>query len=78
VKHVVEKIKRDKRLAAEDILIIRLGTITGELRVIRVEAAKREKALREEIAQLRGEVSQLRGEVVQLRSDVYTKIDELR
>jgi len=71
VKHVAEKIKRGKRLTAEDILILQLGTITGELRAIRVEAAEREKAVREEIVQLRGEVSQLRG-------DVYTKIDEFR
>jgi len=78
VKHVAEKIKRGKRLTAEDILILQLGTITGELRAIRVEAAEREKAVREEIVQLRGEVSQLRGEVSQLRSDVYTKIDEFR
>jgi len=78
VKHVVEKIKRGKRLTAEDILILQLGTITGELRAIRVEAAEREKAVREEIVQLRGEVSQLRGEVAQLRGDVYTKIDEFR
>jgi len=71
VKHVIEKIKQGKKLTTEDILILYLGSISEDVRAMRAEAAKRERALREEIAQLRGEVSQLRG-------DVYTKIDEFR
>ena len=53
VKHVMEKIKRGKKLTTEDILILYLGSISEDVRAMRAEAAEREKALREEIEQLR-------------------------
>jgi len=46
VKHVVEKIKRDRKLA---IPILQLGSILGELRTMHIKATKREKALKKEI-----------------------------
>jgi len=75
VKHVVEKIKRGKRLTAEDILVLQLGSITGELRTMRVEASEREKTLREEIIQLRREVY-ARFDAIDTKFDA--KIEELR
>jgi len=57
VKHVMEKIKRGKKLTAEDILMLYLGSILEDVRAMRTEAAEREKALREEIEQLRKEIT---------------------
>jgi len=75
VKHVVEKIKRGKRLTAEDILILQLGTISAELRAMRAEATEREKTLREEIIQMRREVY-ARFDATDAKFDA--KIEELR
>jgi len=75
VKHVVEKIKRGKRLTAEDILILQLGTISEDVRAMRIEMTEREKALREEIIQMRREVY-TRFDATDAKFDA--KIDELR
>jgi len=43
VKHVVEKIKRGKRLTTEDIPVLYLGSISEDVKAMRAEAAEREK-----------------------------------
>jgi len=53
VKHILEKIKQGKRLTTEEVLLLHLGTMTEEVGAMRAEATERERALREEIAQLR-------------------------
>jgi len=75
VKHVVEKIKRGKRLTAEDILILQLGSISEDVRAMRIEMTEREKALREEIIQMRREVY-ARFDATDAKFDA--KIEELR
>jgi len=75
VKHVVEKIKRGKRPTAEDILILQLGSISEDVRVMRIEMTEREKALREEIIQMRREVH-ARLDAIDAKFDA--KIEELR
>jgi len=85
VKHVVEKIKRGKRLTTEDILVLYLGSISAELRTMRAEAAEREKVLREEIEQLRKEMyarfdatdAKIDAKIDELWKEMYAKFDAL-
>jgi len=85
VKHVMEKIKRGKKLTTEDILILYLGSISEDVRAMRAEATEREKALREEIAQLRREMyarfdatdAKFDAKIEELRKEMNAKIDAL-
>jgi len=47
VEHVLDKIKEGKKLGAEDILILYLGTIVSDLREIRADIARLDRRIDE-------------------------------
>jgi uncharacterized coiled-coil DUF342 family protein len=72
VEHVLGKIKEGKKLSAEDILILYLGTIVGDLKEIRADIAR----LDSRIDETNKRIDQTNQRIDEIVKTLSTRIDE--
>jgi uncharacterized coiled-coil DUF342 family protein len=76
VEHVLGKIKEGKRLSTEDVLILYLGTIAGDLREIKADIARLDHRIDETNRRIDEVVKMLSARIDDLAKLLSARIDE--
>jgi uncharacterized coiled-coil DUF342 family protein len=76
VEHVLSKIREGKKLSTEDILILYLGTIVGDLKEIRTDIARLDHRIDETNKRIDDETKSLSTRIDEVTKTLSTRIDE--
>ena len=76
VEHVLGKIKEGKRLSTEDVLILYLGTIAGDVREIKADIARLDHRIDETNRRIDEVVKMLSTRIDDLAKSLSARIDE--
>ncbi len=76
VEHVLGKIREGKKLSTEDILILYLGTIVGDLKEIRADIARLDSRIDETNKRIDDVMKNLSTRIDEVAKSLSTRIDE--
>jgi uncharacterized coiled-coil DUF342 family protein len=76
VEHVLGKIREGKKLSTEDILVLYLGTIVGDLKEIRADIARLDSRIDETNKRIDDVVKSLSTRIDEVAKSLSTRIDE--
>jgi uncharacterized coiled-coil DUF342 family protein len=76
VEHVLGKIREGKKLSTEDVLILYLGTIVGDLKEIRTEIARLDSRIDETNKRIDDVVKSLSTRIDEVAKSLSARIDE--